>query len=92
MIRSFTHKGVERFFLTGSKAGIQVIHSARRRLLLVTLDQAVVVDDMAAPGLRLHLIKGKKTAYWAVTVQANWRLLFKFDHGNATVLDYLDDH
>lgn len=53
MIKSFTHKGLERFFCTGSKAGIQAMHAGRLRLILALLDQARHVDDMGAPGLHL---------------------------------------
>ena len=92
MIKSFTHKGLELFFLSGSKAGIQSIHALRLSLLLAMLDQARAVEDMDAPGLRLHQLKGKKSEFWAVTVQANWRMIFKFDNGDAYVVDYLDYH
>ena len=92
MIKSFAHKGLELLFTTGSKAGVQSIHAVRLHLMLAMLDQARVVEDMDAPGLRLHQLKGKKSAYWAVTVQSNWRMIFKFDAGDAHVVDYLDYH
>lgn len=56
------------------------------------LDQARTVQDMNAPALHLHQLKGKKSGYWTVTVQANWRMIFKFDAGDAHVVDYLDYH
>ena len=92
MIKSFAHKGLERFFLTGSKAGIQPMQAERLRLLLSMLDQAFSMDDMAAPRLRLHALKGDLAGLWSVTVQANWRLVFRFDNGDAYVVDYLDYH
>jgi proteic killer suppression protein len=92
MIKSFSHKGLEELFTTGSKAGVQPLHASRLHLLLAMLDQARVLADMDAPGLRLHQLKGKQRAYWAVTVQANWRMIFKFDAGDAYVVDYLDYH
>ena len=92
MIRTFTHKGLERFFLTGSQAGIQAIHVKRLRLILSLLNDAKVIDDMASPALRLHPLKGTMRGYWAVTVQANWRVIFKFDDDDAHVVDYLDYH
>ncbi len=92
MIRSFAHKGLERFFVTGRTAGIQAIHAARLRLILALLDQARLVDDLDAPGLRLHPLKGKLKGHWAVTVQANWRVIFRFENGDAFVVDYLDYH
>lgn len=92
MIRSFGHKGLERFFLTGSLGGVQAIHAKRLRLILALLDEAMSVDDMNAPGLRLHPLKGDMVGFWAVTVQANWRVVFRFDDGDAHVVDYLDYH
>ena len=76
----------------GSKAGIQAIHAPRLRLLLALLDQARNVDDVNAPGLRLHALKGDKAGFWSITVQANWRVIFRFDAGDAYVVDYLDYH
>ena len=92
MIKSFAHKGLERFFLKGSKAGIKAVHADRPRLMLAMLDQARVVEDMDAPGLRLHALKGDLSGYWSVTVQANWRLIFQFDGADAHLVDYLDYH
>jgi proteic killer suppression protein len=92
MIKSFAHKGLERFFLKGSKAGIKAIHADRLRLMLAMLDQARVIEDMDAPGLRLHALKGDLSGYWSVTVQANWRLIFQFDGADAHLVDYLDYH
>jgi len=92
MIKSFAHKGLQRFFVTGSASGIKTIHADRLRLLLSMLDQAVRVSDMDAPGLRLHPLKGKLKGLWAVTVQANWRLTFRFEGGDAYVVDYQDYH
>jgi len=92
MIKSFTHKGLDGYFSTGSKAGIQSMHAARLSLILALLDQARVVQDMDAPGLRLHQLKGDKRKFWSVTVQANWRVIFRLDAGDAHVVDYLDYH
>ena len=92
MIKSFTLKGLERFFATGATTGIQAIHAKRLRLILAMLDQAQLIDDMAAPGLRLHPLAGSLRGQWAVTVQANWRVTFRFDGGDAHVVNYLDYH
>jgi proteic killer suppression protein len=62
------------------------------RLILTLLDAAVVVKDMDAPGLRLHRLKGEKKDIWAVTVQANWRVTFRFEGGNAEIVNYEDYH
>ena len=92
MIKSFAHKGLEQFFTSGSKSGIQAIHANRLQLLLAMLDQSRVIADMDAPGLRLHQLKGEQKEYWSVTVQANWRMIFKFEAGDAHVVNYLDYH
>ncbi|WP_374248574.1 type II toxin-antitoxin system RelE/ParE family toxin [Thermomonas sp.] len=92
MILTFRHKGLERFFRTGSVSGIQAKHASKLRLLLAQLDMAATVDDMDLPGLRLHPLKGDRKGSWAVTVQANWRMTFRFDNGNAEVVDYEDYH
>lgn len=86
------HKGLQRFFATGSTAGIQDIHAKRLRLVLALLDEARSVGDMGAPGLRLHPLKGALKGQWAVTVQANWRVTFRFADGDAHVVDYMDFH
>lgn len=92
MIQSLAHKGLERFFHTGSKAGIQPIQADRLRLILALLDEARTVEDMSAPSLRLHPLKGDLAGFWSVTVQANWRIVFRFVGGDVHVVDYLDHH
>lgn len=92
MIKSFVHRGLEQFFLTGSKAGIQPRHAVRLRLILAQLNQARTVDDMNIPTLRLHELKGNRKGTWSVTVQANWRVTFRFVAGDAEVVDYEDYH
>lgn len=92
MIRSFAHKGLVRYFRSGRTTGIQAIHAKRLRLILALLDEARFVRDMDAPGLRLHPLKGNLRGHRAVTVQANWRLTFRFEDDDARDVDYLDYH
>jgi toxin HigB-1 len=92
MIKSFAHKGLEQFFLTGSKAGIQPRHVARIRLILAQLHQARRISDLDIPTLRLHELKGNRQGTWSVTVQANWRITFRFVAGDAEAVDYEDYH
>jgi proteic killer suppression protein len=92
MIKSFAHKGLEAFFLSGNRAGIQPMHAKRLRLILALLNDAREVEDLNAPGLRLHPLKGVREGFWSVTVQANWRVIFRFEDGDAYVVDYLDYH
>ena len=92
MIKSFRHKGLQRFFETGSKSGIQTKHAERLRLQLAALDTAQMINDMDIPGYRLHPLKGRKRGRWSISVSGNWRLTFQFEQGNAYVLDYEDYH
>jgi proteic killer suppression protein len=92
MIRTFMHKGLERFFRTGSTSGIQAKHDKRLRQILALLDEAISIRDMDAPGLRLHPLKGELKGLWSVTVQANWRITFRFENGDAYIVDYQDYH
>lgn len=92
MIRSFAHKGLERFFATGSRNGIRADHSARLRLVLGLLDAAQSPTDMRLPGLRLHRLKGQRSEIWSVSVSASWRVTFRFDEEGAYDVDYEDYH
>ncbi|WP_163576306.1 type II toxin-antitoxin system RelE/ParE family toxin [Halomonas faecis] len=92
MIVSFRHKGLRRFFETGTTAGIQSQHARRLRMQLAALDTAASVEDMDIPGFRLHRLKGRDKKRWSIWVNGNWRLTFEFRDGNAHVLDYEDYH
>ena len=92
MIRSFKHKGLERFFLNGTKSGIQPNHAKRLRLILGRLNASVVPQDMDLPGLKLHSLSGDKAGVWSVKVSGNWRVTFQFVEGNAEVVNYEDYH
>jgi proteic killer suppression protein len=92
MIRSFKHKGLAKFFNSGSTAGIQAAHAKRLRLILGRLNAASGAKDMDLPGLRLHELKGDRSGMWSVTVSGNWRVTFRFDNGDAEVVNYEDYH
>lgn len=92
MIKSFRHRGAEKFFHTGSKAGIQPKHASKLRLQLFALDNARRAEDMSAPGWSLHPLAGDLKGHWAVSVSGNWRLTFKFDGEDAVLVDYQDYH
>jgi proteic killer suppression protein len=92
MIRTFKHAGVERFFRSGSKSGIQPKHAKRLRLQLGRLDASRIPEDMNLPGWRLHALKGPLQGHWAVWVDENWRLTFRFNGGDAELVDYQDYH
>jgi len=83
---------LERFFLTGNAVGIQPKHAERLRLILAVIDSAESIDGIRLPSLKLHKLKGDRKDIWAVTVQANWRVTFRFVNGNAEIVNYEDYH
>src|SRR5690554_6183028 len=92
MIRSFKHKGLAKFFKSGSTAGIQAAHAKRLRLILGRLNAASDAKDMDLPGLRLHELSGNRVGLWSVTVSGNWRVTFRFEDGDAEIVNYEDYH
>lgn len=92
MIKQFLHRGLQRFFETGSKAGIQPNHAARLSRQLTRLDEAKNPDDMNVPGWGLHALQGKLSGRYAITVNGNWRMTFKFEGEDALLVDYVDYH
>jgi proteic killer suppression protein len=92
MILSFRHKGLERFFTTGSKAKIKAELAPKLEVQLSTLDAANDVRQMSIPGWELHPLQGDLAGYWAVKVNKNWRLTFRFIGEDAEVVDLQDYH
>ena len=92
VIRGFKHKGLAKFFETGSKAGVQAPYAERLRLILGRLSAATAPGDMALTGLDLHPLKGERKGTWAVSVSGNWRLTFKFVGKDADSVEYEDCH
>lgn len=92
MIKSFEHKGLKKFFTTGSTKGIQAIHKDRLEMILARLNAIKDISDINIPSFRLHKLKGDKNDLWSITVQANWRITFKFENGDVYVVDYVDYH
>lgn len=92
MIRTFRHKGIERFFRTGSKAGIQAHHARRLEDQLSVLNVASRPEQMNVPGWAWHALRGNLAGHWAVSVSGNWRLTFTFEGEDAILVDYQDYH
>ena len=92
MIRSFEHRGLEKFFLTGSRAGIQPAHAGKLTLILTALNVAETPQDMAFPGWNLHQLKGAEAGTWSVKVNGNYRITFRFEGKDAILVDYRDYH
>lgn len=92
MIRSFRHKGLKHLYERDDSRGVIAEHARKLRDILVRLDAAAEISDMNLPGFRLHQLKGDWEGYWAVTVRANWRVVFRMVDGDAFDLDYVDYH
>jgi proteic killer suppression protein len=92
MIRTFQHKGLKAFFLTGTTKGIRADHAKRLAHLLVFLNRAAKSSDLDIPGFRLHPLKGDLIGYWSLTVSGNWRIIFRFVEHDVELVDYLDYH
>lgn len=92
MILSFKHKGLEQFYKTGSKAGIQAVHAAKIGRILARLNSAATCADMNIAGWSLHQLSGDLAGHWSVKVNGNWRITFKLENGHTEIVDYQDYH
>jgi len=92
MIRSFRSRALKRFFERGDESRIRADHRETVRDILARLNASAVPEDMDLPGFRLHRLKGACAGFWAVTVRANWRVIFRFEEDHAVDVDYLDYH
>ena len=92
MIRSFRHKGLRRLYEEDNARGVMPEPAGKLRDVLARLDAASATADMDLPGFRLHSLKGDLAGFWAVTVRANWRVIFRFADGDAHDIDYVDYH
>jgi len=92
MIKSFQHKGLKAFFETGSKAGIKPEHAAKLARQLTRLDMAKTSSDVNLPGWRLHPLSGDLSGHYAIVVNGNWRMTFRFEGEDVVLVDYLDYH
>lgn len=92
MIRSFRHKGLKRLFEDGNRKGILAEYRDKVENILAVLNRARTPEDMNLPGFRLHPLKGSLKGFYAVTVRANYRVIFRFDDGHAYDVDFLDYH
>ncbi len=92
MIRSIRHKGLKRLHEDDDARGVLGEHAMKLRDILARLDAAQTVADMDLPGFRLHPLKGKLKGFYAVTVRANWRVIFHFADRSAFDIDYVDYH
>jgi len=92
MIKSFTHKGLEKFYEDGTTKGIVFEHSKKIRMRLVALDTAKIIEDMQLPGFGLYKLKGERSDIWSIKVNGNWRITFRFEDGDVYIVNYEDYH
>lgn len=92
MIRNFRHRGLKRLFESGDRRRLPARDVAKIRRILAQLNVAAIPEDMDAPSYRLHRLKGDLKGFWAVTVHANWRIVFRFEDGDVCDVDYVDYH
>ena len=92
MILSIRHKGLKRLYEDDDTRGVMKEHVVKLRDILARLDAAGTIGDLDLPGFKLHPLKGDLKGFWAVTVRANWRVVFHFADGDAIDVDYLDYH
>ncbi len=92
MIRSIRHKGLKRLFEDDDSRGVMAEHAVKLQDILARLDASRTATDMDVPSFRLHPLKGELKGCWAVTVRANWRVIFRFVDPDAFDVDYVDYH
>ena len=92
VIRSFRHKGLKRLFEDGDRKGIRADYIEKIENALAVLHRARAPEDMNLPGFRLHPLKGEMKGFHAVTVRANYRVIFRFEDGHAFDVDLVDYH
>ncbi|MFQ6016558.1 MAG: type II toxin-antitoxin system RelE/ParE family toxin [Kiloniellaceae bacterium] len=92
MIGSFRHRGLKRLFEHGDRSRIRPDLASRVETILSRLDVAQRIQDMSVHSYRLHPLRGDLTGFWSVTVSGNWRIIFRFEDGNAFDVDLVDYH
>lgn len=92
MIKSFKHKGLKKFFDTGSTAGINASQKTKISLRLAVLNNAAKIEDVDMPGFHLHPLAGNRLGVWSITVTGNWRITFELQDGDVFIVNYEDYH
>ena len=92
MIDRFKHKGLKKLYEKGDRTGIRPDLVEVVEKILTILDVATTPEAFDLPRYRLHALKGEMKGFWAVTVRANWRIIFRFENGNAVDVELIDYH
>ena len=70
----------------------ECVLAERIALALADLDSASKPSDLDLPGYRLHPLKGNMKGYWSISISANWRIIFRFEEGDAYDVNLGDYH
>jgi proteic killer suppression protein len=92
MIKNFRHRGLQLLFERGDRSRIRPEVVTKVERVLARLNAASEPKDMEAPGFGLHALTGDRKGFWSVVISRNWRLIFRFEDGNACDVDFLDYH
>jgi proteic killer suppression protein len=92
MIQTFKNKALKKLFKKNISRGIPKELEKKIRIRLEVIDAAVIIDDIRLPGYDLHELEGDRKETWSIKVSGNWRITFKFEHGEADDVDLEDYH
>jgi toxin HigB-1 len=92
MIASFRHKGLKLLFEKGDRRRVRADQVDKIERVLARLEEATEIGNMNLPGFRLHRLKGDLAGHWSVTISGNWRIVFRFESGDASDVDLIDYH
>lgn len=86
MIRRFRHRGLRCLYEDDDRRELNPQHADKIQRVLARLDVATRPEQLDLPGFRLHQLRGELAGYCSITVRANWRIIFRFEEGDATEL------
>jgi proteic killer suppression protein len=92
VIRNFRHKGLQRLYLSGETRGILPAHAKRLLARMERLDAERATPDELPAQWDCHVFKDELAGYLAVSISAQWRLVFRFEDGEFCDLDYVQYH
>lgn len=96
MIRSFGNRLAQDLFDDRSSGAVRRFPRERwraaRRKLLYLHDAAELRDLRVPPGNRLEALKGRWKGFHSIRINDQWRLVFRWDAGNASAVQIVDYH
>lgn len=92
MIGTIKHRGLKRLYERGDRSKVPAEYADKLENILFVLDTALTIEAVDVPGFRLHPLKGDLKGFWSITVRANWRVIFRFENGQALDVDLVDYH